>query len=161
MRIKHLIRSLIVLLALGAWSARGFGGAVSARPMIDPTIYVLHGTSPFSASVGSAVVIRLSHDRFRLSLTAEHLPSPTLLRVKFARRAYVAWLVDGAVMHGPMRMCAVGLAFDRRTGIYRGQGSVSMSAVTSVVVTAEPSAQAYMPIMPMLTVLTSVRASHL
>jgi hypothetical protein len=78
-----------------------------------------------------------------------------LLRVKFARRAYVAWLVDGALMHGPMRMCAVGLTLDRRTGTYRGDGSASMSAVTSVVVTAEPTAQAYMPIMPMLTVLAS------
>lgn len=144
-----------ILLGLGAWSAQDFGGMVSARPMIDPAIYALHGTGPFSTSVGSAVVTRLSGDRFRLLLIAEHLPPPTLPRVKFARRAYVAWLVDGALMHGPMRMCAVGLTLDRRTGTYRGDGSASMSAVTSVVVTAEPTAQAYMPIMPMLTVLAS------
>ncbi|MGH2409594.1 MAG: hypothetical protein ACRDGS_04395, partial [Chloroflexota bacterium] len=149
-----------ILLGLGAGSVQAFGGTSSARPMIDPTIYSLHGTGPFSASVGSAVVTRLSRDRFRLSLTGEHLPPPTMLEERFPRHAYVAWLVDGALMHGPMRMGAVGLTLDRRIGTYRGEGSARMTAVTSVVVTAEPPAQAYMPFMPMLMVLASVRASR-
>ncbi len=118
--------------------------------------YVLHGVGPFRRTVATAVVTRLSPTRFSLSLQAEHLPSPELLHTRFPRHAYVAWLVDGMVMHGPMRMCPVGLVFDRQTGTYRAQGSVSIDSVTAVVVTAEPTAQAYMPILPLLTVLTSV-----
>ena len=98
---------------------------------------------------------RLSGDQFSLSLTAEHLPQPTLLHVKFERHAYVAWLVDGGVMHGPLRIAAVGLAPTCAHGTYTGKGTVAISKVTSVIITAEPTSQAYMPIMPVLIVLAS------
>ncbi len=153
----NIIRRLvaIALLGLGGYSAIGSGSAVSARPMIDPARYVLYGTGPFSNSAASAIVTRLAGDRFRLALTAERLPPPTTLHVKFARHAYVAWLVNGVVMRGPMHMTAVGLAASWGSGNYAGQGTVTIGCVTSVIVTAEPTAQVYMPIMPVLTVLSS------
>jgi hypothetical protein len=123
--------------------------------MIDPAPYILRGTGPFSTSVATATVTRLSPDRFRLSLTAEHLPPPTMLRVQFARHAYVAWLVHGSMTRGPLCIGAVGLVATGVAGTYAGQGTVVISGVTSVIITAEPTAQAYMPIMPALTVLAS------
>ena len=143
----------IALLGLGACSAWCLGGVVSARPTIDQAGYILHGTGPFSNSVASAIVTRLGGDRFRLSLTASHLPPPTTLREKFVRDGYVAWLVNGAVMHGPLRMAAMGLVAGGGAGNFAGQGTVTISGVTSVIITAEPTARAHMPIMPVLTVL--------
>jgi hypothetical protein len=146
-----------ILLGIGAFSAFGFGGVVAARPAIDPAthVYTLHGTGPFSTSVATAIVTRLSAGRAHLSLTAEHLPSPTMLRAKFARHAYVAWLVSGTVMHGPLHMGAVRLAATHEAGSYFGEGAVTISGVTTVIITAEPTAQAYMPIMPCLMALVS------
>ena len=92
------------------------------------------------------MVTRISGGRFRLSLTAEYLPAPTTLHVKFARHAYVAWLVNGAVMQGPLHMAAVGLVAAGGSGNYASQGTVTISGVTSVIITAEPTARAYMPI---------------
>ena len=144
------------LLGVCGSGALGSGGAASARPLVDPAMYALRGTGPFGASVATAIVTRLAPDRFRLSLTAAQLPPPTALRARFARHAYVAWLVDGAVMHGPLRMAAVGLAATGAAGSYAGLGTVAIGGVTSVIVTAEPNAHAYMPIMPILPVLASV-----
>ena len=145
----------IVLLGIGGSGACGYGGAVSARPMIDPATYLLRGTGPFSKAVAWATVTRLSSDRYRLSLSAMHLPPPTAPRAEFARHAYVAWLVNGTLMHGPLRIGAVGLVATGASGTYTGQGTVAIGGVTSVIVTAEPTTQAHMPIMPMLTVLAS------
>jgi hypothetical protein len=55
-------------------------------------------------------------------------------------------------------MAAVGLAPGRECGSYAGQGTVRIGGVTSVIITAEPTAQAEMPILPALTVLAS--ANH-
>lgn len=154
---RNTLRSLraIALLGIGGSGAFAYGGTVSARPMSDPATYVLRGTGAFSASVAMATVTRLSGDRFRLSLTAEHLPPPTMLRARSARHAYVAWLVDGAVTHGPLCIGAVGLVATGQSGSYAGQGTVATSGVTAVIITAEPTARAYTPIMPALTVLAS------
>jgi hypothetical protein len=78
-----------------------------------------------------ASVIRVSGDQFRLSLSAEHLPPPASLHARFARHAYVAWLVNGVVMHGPMRLAAVGLESSRECGSYAGQGTTSTFATTT------------------------------
>ena len=109
----------------------------------------------FSTAVATATVTRLAGDRFSLSITAEHLPLPTMLHVKFARHAYVAWLVNGRIMHGPLCIAAMGLTAAGEAGQYTGEGTVTISDVTSVIITAEPTARAYMPIMPVLTVLAS------
>ncbi len=148
----------LMLLGLGGFGAFASGGDASAWPTVAPARYVLRGTGLFSRSVALASVIRVSGDQFRLSLSAEHLPPPASLHAKFARRAYVAWLVNGVVMHGPMRLAAVGLASSRDCGSYAGQGTVRIGGVTSVIITAEPTAQAEMPILPALTVLAS--ANH-
>jgi hypothetical protein len=145
----------IALLGIGASGAFGYGGTVAARPIIDPATYVLRGTGPFSESVAWATVTRLPGERFRLSLVAAHLPPPTMLRVRSARHAYVAWLVNGRVIGGPLGIGAVGLAATGGPGTFVGQGTVAISLVTSVIVTAEPTAQAHMPTMPVLTVLAS------
>jgi len=145
----------IALLGIGGSGAFGSGSPAFARPMIDPATYVLRGTGPFSLSMALANVTRLPGGRYRLSLVAEHLPPPTILRAKFARHAYVAWLVNGKVMDGPMRIAAVGLVVTGGSGNYTGQETVTISGVTSVIITAEPTARAHMPIMPMLAVLTS------
>lgn len=145
----------LILLGLGGFGVFAAGSQASARPPVAPARYVLRGTGLFSRSVASAIVTRLSSDQFRLSLIAEPLPPPASLHAKFARHAYVAWLVDGVVMHGPMRMAAVGLAPGRECGSYAGQGIVRIGGVTSVIITAEPTAQAKMPILPELTVLAS------
>jgi hypothetical protein len=100
-------------------------------------------------------VTRLSGDQFRLSLVAAHLPPPTMLRVKVARHAYVAWLVNGRVLHGPLYTGAVRLVATGGPGTYIGQGTVAISGVTSVLITAEPTAQGHLPTMPVLTVLAS------
>jgi hypothetical protein len=141
-----------VLVSLVGFGVFGFG-AMAARPRVNSTTYVLRGTGQFNKAVASAIVTRLSGDQFRLSLTAEHLPPPTLLHVKFARHAYVAWLVHGDLMHGPMHIAAVGLVSTQEQGSYTGQGTVAISGVTSVIITAEPTTQAHMPILPALTVL--------
>jgi hypothetical protein len=154
---KMIIRRLVntILFGLGASSVYPFGGVASAQPMVDRAGYILHGSGPFSNSAATAIVTRLGNDRFHLSLTAEHLPPPMILRAKFARHAYVAWLVHGGVMHGPLHMAAVGLSATRGAGNYAGQGTVVISGVTSVIITAEPAAHAQMPVMPVLTVLAS------
>lgn len=154
---RHTLTRLMAILLLGPGGFGAFvsGGTVAARPMIDQATYVLHGVGPFSAAVARASVTRLSGDRFSLSLTAEHLPPPTIMHVKFARHVYVAWLVNGRIMHGPLCIAAVGLAATAETGDYTGKGTVAISGVTSVIITAEPVAQAHMPILPALAVLAS------
>jgi hypothetical protein len=144
-----------ILFGLSVSNAYAFGGAASAQPMVDYAGYVLHGSGPFSNSVATAIVTRLGNDRFRLTLIAEHLPPPTILRATFARHAYVAWLVNGGVMHGPLYMAAAGLSATGGVRNYAGQGIVVISGVTSVIITAEPAAHAHVPIMPVLTVLAS------
>jgi hypothetical protein len=153
MNITRLLGTILFGLSLS--NVYAFGGAASAQPMIDYTGYVLHGSGPFSNSAATAIVTRLGNDRFRLALTAEHLPPPAILRATFARHAYIAWLVNGTVMHGPLHMAAVGLSATGGVGNYAGQGIVVISGVTSVIITAEPAAHAHMPIMPVLTVLAS------
>lgn len=147
--------SAVLVLALVGTCAVLFGSAAFAAMSSDRVSYVLLGTGPFSRAAASATVTRLSGDRFSLTLTADHLPPPTQLHVKFDRHAYVAWLVDGEVMHGPLHMAAVGLAATCQRGTYTGKGTVAIGKVTSVIITAEPTAQAQMPIMPVLTVLAS------
>jgi hypothetical protein len=61
-------------------------------------------------------------------------------------------------MHGPLHMAALGLASCHGAGTYAGQGTVTINGVTSVIIAAEPTAQAYLPIMPVRIVLAS--ASH-
>lgn len=153
--IRNTVMKLItaLLLGFGATGACSLPGAASARPMIDGARYVLHGTGRFRSSTASAIVTRLAVDQFRLSITAAHLPVPMILHVRLARHVYVAWLVDDALMHGPLRMAAVGLIATGAAGTYAGQGIVTISYVTSVIVTAEPTAQGSMPRMPILTVL--------
>ena len=141
----------IVLLVL-AWS--GVSAVVGAQSA-QPVNYVLHGTGQFGKSSASAIVTDLSGNHYRLSLTAKNLPPPATGSGKYARRAYVAWLVNGELMHGPLRIAAVGLAADRVAGSYTGQGTVTMDGVTSVIITAEPTAQARMPIMRVTSVLAS------
>lgn len=144
-----------VLLSIAGFSAYGFSDGAAARPAIDPYTYVLQGIRPFTQATAVATVTRLTADRFSVSLAAEHLPAPTIVHAKFARHAYVAWLVNGGVMHGPLRMAAVGLTATGGGGHYAGWGVVRISGITSVIISAEPTAQAYMPILPILTVLAS------
>lgn len=147
--------ALLAALVATALVGTGWSGAASRPPTIRPARYLLRGAGPFSTAVVRATVRRLASDRFSLTLTAEHLPPPTMPRTRFTRHAYVAWLVDGGVRRGPLRIAAVALAPTPVPGTYAGHGSVTIGAVTSVVITAEPTARAYMPIMPLLTVLTS------
>ena len=144
-----------VLLSIVGFSAYGFSDGAAARPAIDPYTYVLQGISPFTQATAVAAVTRLTADRFSVSLAADALPPPTIVHAKFARRAYVAWLVNGGVMRGPLRMAAVGLTATGGDGHYAGRGVVSISGVTSVLISAEPTARAYMPILPILAVLAS------
>ena len=148
----------VVLLDAGiqGFGASDFAGPASARPMIDPTVFVLHGSGPFSRAIGTASVIRLSSDRFSLALVADHLPALSTLHVKVARHVYVAWLVDGNRPHGSTRWGAVRLMFNAASGNYLGQGSVTVRGITYMIVTAEPESQALRPIMPTLIVLTGV-----
>ena len=148
--------SAMLALAVLGTGAIVFGDAAFAQTASSRATYELHGSGPFRRAAASAVVTRLSGDRFRLSLTAEHLPPPTALHGRFARHAYVAWLVRGELLHGPLRIAAVGLAATGAGGTYTGQGTVAIGTVTSVLVSAEPTAQAQLPILPMLTVLSSV-----
>ena len=162
--LPNLTQPIILLgVSICGFSIRHHSATVSAQVQSGTIpaaqrVYVLRGAGPFSQATATATVIRLSSTRFSLSIQAMHLPAPESLRTKFARHAYVAWLVDGTVMHGPMRMAPVGLTFNRQTGAYQGWGTVDMSTVTSVMVSAEPTAKAYMPIMPMTTVLVSVHS---
>lgn len=164
-----IVKCLTVIILLGVsipgFSTRSHTAVVSGQALPRVTsathrVYVLRGSGMFSRGLATASVTRLSSTQFSLSLQAEHLPAPGLLLTKFPRRAYVAWLVDGALMRGPMQMRAVGLVFNRRTGTYQGQGLASIGAVNSVIVTAEPSARAYMPILPLLIVLSPVRQNQ-
>jgi hypothetical protein len=59
------------------------------------------------------------------------------------------------MMHGPLRIGGVGLVAGCPSGTYTGRGTVSISGVTSVIITAEPTVQAHMPILPPLTMLAS------
>ena len=77
--------------------------------------FVLHGVGPFRRAVATATVTRLSQTQFSLQIRAACLGSPASLYTTFPRHAYVAWLVNGTLMQGPMRMAAVGLALDPHT----------------------------------------------
>jgi hypothetical protein len=150
------IRRLMAIVLLGS-GIQGFGaiafvGTVSARPLIDPARFVLHGSGSFVKSEATAIVSRISNDQFNISLSASHVPALNMLHVAIARHVYVAWFVNGNALHGPGRMGAIALVFQRASGQYVGTGLVAVRNVTSVMVTAEPMFQ---PVMPSLTVLES------
>jgi hypothetical protein len=118
-------------------------------------VYTLHSAGQFSRATASATVYRASASEFTLQIVVRGLPPAETLHAKPARHAYVGWLINGKVMHGPMHMGAVGLHFDKKTGNYTGKGTVMVNGVTGVIVSAEPTIKAYMPVMPILTVLSS------
>jgi hypothetical protein len=142
-----------MLLVSGGFVAVALGRAAAAQPGCIERSLVLRGSGPFGKAVAWATVTCLAANRYHLTLTAEHLPPPMILRVRFPRHAYVAWLVDGTVMRGPLRIAAIGLAAGPASQTYSGEGTVTIGAVTSVIISAEPAAQAHMPIMPILTVM--------
>ncbi|HWE60817.1 MAG TPA: hypothetical protein VHB98_03825 [Chloroflexota bacterium] len=153
------IRRLTTLVMLGGgiqgFSALGFGGTVSARPMIDPRIFTLHGSGEFSTSEATAIVARLSSDRFSLTLIAKDLPALKTLHLKVACHVYVAWLVNGNTPYGPTLLGIQGSMRQQGSGNYFGQRSVTVRNVTSVIITPEPAAQTFTPITPALAVLAS------
>ena len=144
-----------MLLVSGGLVGIAHGGVAAAQPCRTDRSFVLRRSGPFSKAVAWATVTRLAAGRYDLSLTAEHLPPPMILRVTFPRQAYVAWLVDGTVMHGPLRTAAIGLAAGAVSQTYVGEGTVTIGAVTSVIISAEPAAAAQMPTMPILAVMAS------
>jgi hypothetical protein len=80
-----------------------------------------------------------------------------MLHVKPARHAYIAWLVNGMAKHNSMAsMAHITLMYDKKTGNYIGNGVVMIDEVTSVFVTAEPSAMSHVPAMPEVTALSSM-----
>jgi hypothetical protein len=119
--------------------------------------YALHGAGQFSKAMASATVTQISKGDFKVTLVAAHLPSPVMLHVKPARHAYIAWLVNGMAKHNSMAsMAHITLMYDKKTGNYIGNGVVMIDEVTSVFVTAEPSAMSHVPAMPEVTALSSM-----
>jgi hypothetical protein len=144
-----------MLLVSGGLAGVALGGAAAAQPGRAERSFVLRGSGPFSTAVAWATVTCVAANRYHLTLSAEHLPPPMILRDRFPRHAYVAWLVDGTLMHGPLRIAAIALAAGPASQTYSGEGTVTIGAVTSVIISAEPAAAAQMPIMPVLTAMAS------
>jgi hypothetical protein len=154
------VRRLAILVVLGCgiqgMSASRFSRTVLARPMIDPTIYVLHGSGPFRTSTATATVARVSGDRYSVTLVARNLPAPDSLHLGVVCHVYEAWLVSGNTLGGPKRVALPGLVLRPGTGTYLGHGSVSMRTITAVVITAQPNAHTPVPSASAFTLLTSV-----
>jgi hypothetical protein len=153
MSILARVRSLVAGCAfLGALVTVGPVGAT----MMGHT-YALHGAGQFSKAMGSAVVTQRSKGDFKVTITAEHLPNPSMLHVMPARHAYIAWIVNGmAKKHSMGATAHIALMLDKKTGNYTASGAVMIDQVTSVIVTAEPSAMSHAPAMPEVTALSSM-----
>ena len=137
---------------LGALTTAGPAGAAMMGH-----IYALHGAGQFSKAMGSATVTRMSKGDFKVTITAEHLPNPSMLHVKPARHAYIAWIVNGMTKKGSMGAAAhIALMLDKKTGNYTAKGTVMIDEVSSVIVTAEPSAMSHAPAMPEVTALAGM-----
>jgi hypothetical protein len=120
-------------------------------------MYALHGSGQFSKAMASATVSQISKGDFKVSVVAEHLPSPAMLHVMPARHTYVAWLIDGMAKKNNMATTAhLALMYDKKTGNYSASGLVMVDAVSSVIVTAEPSGMVHAPAMPEVTALSSM-----
>lgn len=147
------IRALALAgLVLAAVSAPGASSAASMSHM-----YALHGSGQFGKAMASASVRQVSNGDFKVTIVAENLPSPTMLRVMPARHTYVAWLIDGMAKKNSMAATAhLALMFDKKTGNYTASGTLMISAVSSVFVTAEPSGMVHAPAMPEVTALSSM-----
>jgi hypothetical protein len=80
-----------------------------------------------------------------------------MLHVMPARHAYIAWIVNGmAKKHSMGATAHIALMLDKKTGNYTASGAVMIDQVTSVIVTAEPSAMSHAPAMPEVTALSSM-----
>ena len=139
-------------LVLGVLSAPG---ETSAAAMSHT--YVLHGSGQFSKAMASATVRQVSNGNFTVMIVAEHLPSPAMLHLMPARHTYVAWMIDGMAKKNSMATTAhLALMFDKKTGNYTASGTLMIAAVSSVIVTAEPSGMVHAPAMPEVTALSSM-----
>jgi hypothetical protein len=144
-------------LAAGCLTLALFVSANQAGAASMGHTYALHGAGQFSSAMASATVAQLSKGDFKVSITAEHLPNPTMLHVKPARHTYIAWLTNSMAKHGnTMAMAHLALMYDKKTGNYTASGVVMAEAVTGVLVTAEPSAMIHAPAMPEVTALSSM-----
>ena len=148
-RVRSLVAGCAVLAVL---TAAGPAGAA----MMGHT-YALHGAGQFSKAMGSAVVTQMSKGDFKVTITAEHLPSPAMLHVMPARHVYIAWIVNGPAKKAGMGATAhIALMLDKKTGNYTANGAVMIAEVTGVIITAEPSAMSHAPAMPEVTALSSM-----
>ena len=146
------------LLILGTVAAAGRADAAS----MSHSTFALHGSGQFSKAMASATVTQVSKGDFKVSIVAEHLPSPAMLHVKPARHVYIAWIVNGMAAHGSaMGMAHVTLMYERKTGNYTARGVVMIDEVTGVIVTAEPSTMTHAPAMPEVTALSSMGHGHM
>ncbi len=149
-RIRSLAASGLVLgfLATTGWAM--------AAPMSH--MYALYGSGQFSTAMASATISQISIGDFKVSVVAEHLPSPAALHVMPARHVYVAWLINGMAKKNSMAaMAHLALMYDKKTGNYIASGTVMIDEVSSVFVTAEPSGMVHAPAMPEVTALSSMR----
>ncbi|HXT36369.1 MAG TPA: hypothetical protein VN837_12400 [Chloroflexota bacterium] len=147
------LRSLAAgCLVLAIASTAGPAGAA----MMSHT-YALHGSGQFNKAMASATAAQISKGDFKVSIVASHLPNPSMLHVKPIRHAYIAWIINGMAKHtSTMGMAHLALMYDKKTGNYTANGMVMIDEVTSVIVTAEPSAMTHAPTMPEVTVLSSM-----
>jgi hypothetical protein len=125
------------------------GSAASAAGMTRTL--QLHGGMYTRKAMATARVTQVSADDYRIQITAQGLPDPTMLHVKPQRHAYQAWVIDGMDKHAMMGI--LHLALDKAGHTYRANGVVMLRHVTRIMVTADKSAMQHMPTMPEVTVL--------
>ena len=116
----------------------------------------LHGGMYTRHAMASARVTEVSRDDYRVQITAEGLPAPTMLHVMPERHAYLAWVIDGMAKHGSMMaMGVIPLTWNKATSTWSANRVVMVRHVTRIFVTADKSDMQHMPTMPEVTVLDS------
>ena len=140
--------------------------AASATAASTTTTFPLHGTKMASMAHGIARAVQAAPGDYKVAITLSAMPVPSTLKTTPIRHAYVAWAINPALMRPPAKAggkaaksaspLAGALAIPLHmtgTGTYAGTGIVMMKQVPAIIVTAEVSATAHTPALPLWGVL--------
>jgi hypothetical protein len=152
------------------------GAATAATTVTLP----LYGTRMASLARGVATVTHTGNDTYKIAITLTNMPVPSTLKTTPVRHGYVAWAFDASKMRRPAAgatpttrrtaprnpAAALGMLIPislhaTSASTYTGSGTVMMSHMPGIIVTAEVSPTVSKPAMPFWGVLISrMPASH-
>lgn len=126
--------------------------ATPATAAVAHTVLLRHTTYAPQASA-TARITRSRRGVYSVRLTAIHLPGPTTLQVRPLRHVYALWAYDGRSRGTPER--AIPLVYHTGTGAYTAAGSIAMSHITELFITADVTGAQRGPTTPEVSVLSS------